>query len=121
MNSLVNSQAVLLLRKSTQLPFISGTRRTIAVTWNNQIPKYLNSNSGKFPGLLLGLIDWCNCRKVHIPAQDSCFIITDLILEDTLDNTVKKSTESSTATKSDSIEEKSIWSGPAKLPDEKSR
>jgi hypothetical protein len=44
-----------------------------------------------------------------------------LILEDTLDNTVKKSTESSTATKSDSIEEKSIWSGPAKLPDEKSR
>jgi hypothetical protein len=58
---------------------------------------------------------------VHIHAQDSCFIITDLILEDTLDNTVKKSTESSTATKSDSIEEKSIWSGPAKLPDEKSR
>lgn len=41
--------------------------------------------------------------------------------EDTLDNTVKKSTESSTDTKSDSIEEKSIWSGPAKLPDEKSR
>jgi len=58
---------------------------------------------------------------VHIHAQDSCFIIIDLISEDTLDDTLKKSTESSTATKKDLIEEKSIWSGPAKLPDEKSR
>lgn len=44
----------------------------------------------------------------------------DLISEDTLDDRLKKSTES-TATKSDVKEEKSIWSGPAKLPDEKSR
>lgn len=34
---------------NTQHPFISGTIKTIAVTWNNFISEYLNSNFHKFP------------------------------------------------------------------------
>ncbi|VDH88916.1 protein FRA10AC1 [Mytilus galloprovincialis] len=41
--------------------------------------------------------------------------------DSSLDETFKKPPDQSTSQKPDSIEDKSIWSGPAKLPDEKSR
>lgn len=41
--------------------------------------------------------------------------------DSSLDETFKKPPDPSTSKKADSVEDKSMWSGPAKLPDEKSR
>ena len=37
----------------TYQPYITGTKRTIPVTWNNLISKYFNSNFGNYPERLL--------------------------------------------------------------------
>ena len=60
--------------------FISGTRRTIVMTWNDLISKYFNSNFGYFPGSLSDLLFYAIVgRFVRLHTLYSSFIINDRI------------------------------------------